>query len=780
MINTKHYPYINGLSDIRFGLNDGRRNNAFGLVRMRTPTKRRNLTMKKFTALLAAVIFLTGCSDYTQSDVSDESNEATNDTQFEASAETYLPEYDTDEAGEDAVLTAAALPTMDGSTSATPLEAGLKAELLGITYDEANELVTHTKTHESFQRLIDGDVDLIFTVPISAEQQQAADEAGVRLTSVPVAMEGFVFVVNADNPVDSLTSDQIRKIYSGEITNWSEVGGDDAPIEAYQRNSDSGSQNYMTEFMGDVPLAEPSIEHVAGGMGSLMDCVANYDNSINAIGYSVYSYAAQMYANANKIKLVAIDGVEPSKATMSDGTYPLLSCTYIMYTDKADKAVLDFAEWAVSDDGQMAVLKSGYLPVNGMEIPDEYMPYEAVGTGAAKPDDYSPNEQYEKASVQIKFGDDGYPYISFFKDSELNDMLTEELTAATQRLGEYYDEVCGGEDSGEFVPKDVLNYETYCINGYLSVVIGYAEKSGYYGYAGYAETGNYTYAEAFTIDLIEGKKIEKLSDLFYEGEDFVPALNNAISDYIAYYYAPDPAVVQKIDFSGILGEPSLFTITSVGMPKDNPYFYNGGFLAYYTDNTLDIVDMMVIGEYRSIYDMVWSAYARTYVNTFSHTVYETEIAEVEGTGVRYKRAVSSRYKTDEEISEYNTSAEAMIRQAVERLRDIGYEFDQWAQAYILEDSAQGLYKVYFSQVELGYSFYFDSETKELVEFETLFGENWKDYVDDKHKGMDIIPVAFSFNNGKPTVYYSTSENIGVIYEIANYPMENMNTKYFAS
>ncbi|MBR2402792.1 MAG: substrate-binding domain-containing protein, partial [Lachnospiraceae bacterium] len=179
---------------------------------------------------------------------------------------------------------------MDGSTSAIPLEAGLRSELYDISYYEALSQVSHTTTHQSFDRLLYAETDLIFSVPLSEEQLNKASSLGVTIEMEPVAKEGFVFVVNAANPVDSLTQDQIRKIYSGEITNWKEVGGVDAPILAYQRNEDSGSQNYMTEFMGDVQLMEPVTTTIPGGMAAMMDAVASYNNAENAIGYSVYSY----------------------------------------------------------------------------------------------------------------------------------------------------------------------------------------------------------------------------------------------------------------------------------------------------------------------------------------------------------------------------------------------------------------------------------------------------------------------------------------------------------
>ncbi|MBP0978118.1 MAG: substrate-binding domain-containing protein, partial [Oscillospiraceae bacterium] len=166
------------------------------------------------------------------------------------------------------------LPVMDGSTSAIPLEAGFKSRVLAIPYDEAYDMVEHHKTHESFDMLLSGENDMIFTVPISESQQREADEKGIHLNMVPVAKEGFVFIVNKNNPVNSLTQDQIKDIYSGVITNWKEVGGNDEPIIAYQRNSDSGSQNLITEFMGDRTLMpKENMTIVPSTMNSLIKAV---------------------------------------------------------------------------------------------------------------------------------------------------------------------------------------------------------------------------------------------------------------------------------------------------------------------------------------------------------------------------------------------------------------------------------------------------------------------------------------------------------------------------
>jgi len=288
----------------------------------------------------------------------------------------------------DAAWWAENMPSMDGSTSLIPLEAGIRSALLEISMEEAEKQVNHSTTYSSFYNLISKNIDLIFSVPLSADQLEHTTNAGVELVQVPIAREGFVFVVNKDNPVDSLTQQQLRDIYSGKITNWSEVGGPNMPIIAYQRNNTSGSQNYMVDFMGDTPLMDAPSELRPGTMSLVIDVVAINDNAEQSIGYSVYSYAADMYANINNTKFIAVDGVVPSKETMASGEYPLLSENYAIFRsdESVDSPVRRLCDWLTSEEGQLAIAAAGYVPV--MDIGFDYssaeeLPpaYSGVGCG---------------------------------------------------------------------------------------------------------------------------------------------------------------------------------------------------------------------------------------------------------------------------------------------------------------------------------------------------------------------------------------------------------------
>lgn len=705
----------------------------------------------KLAVLLCTSVLLCACG--TPENSSNVTFEAAN-TSEAADTATQSAESDSGSAAEDAAETAdivmetveeanaAELPRMDGSTSAIPLEIGLKSGFLGIPYGQAKEMVSHTTTHDSFKRLINGEVDLIFSVPISEEQQKMADEAGVTLFMEPVAREGFVFVVNEDNPVDSLTSEQLRKIYSGEITNWSQVGGNDEPILPYQRNTDSGSQNYMTDFMGDTTLLPPKTELVQGMMMSLMDAIAIYDNSTGAIGYSVYSYAAQMYANANKVKFIAVDGVKPSKAAMADESYPLLSCTYIIYTDKSPKSARKFAEKALSDEGQRYVLESGYLPVNGMEVPEKYLPYEAVGTGEPKPVDFTPPREY---SVHYLWNEsykkrNGYYELDFLKDEGLQARINGDIRVAMDELRKHY--------KPEYADTvDGISLKMSCRNGYLSLILGYFDDSA--GTNVYMETVlAYHHAETLTYDLIEGKKIERFSDLFFEGEDFLPDVNQSIDNWISQTILNvnrdyvDISTVQKQDFSCILGEPRLFTLDQIGLESDNPYFTCAPFLRYSDDNWHSVAS-----RYRDMSGIINDKYLD---DLYNYKYSEWDISYITEDGDTYKRITGSAYHTEEEVKAEDKLWYGLQKRAWETIRKANPNW-RFSHTDITTLLFEKYYHIGLSGVGAGeYPFAnFDADTLELVTMEMLIGENWREYLDESaDPDLNYIPSEWFIADSK--------------------------------
>lgn len=252
-------------------------------------------------------------------------------------------------------------PKVDGSTATAPLAEAFEANFRGKKIDEVN--VEHSKTHKAYEKLINKELDLILVTSPSEDEEKLAKKANVELEVTKVVNEGFVFFLNKNNPVDSLTVEQIQKIYSGEITNWKEVGGNDEEIIAYQRPNNSGSQTGMLDLvMKDKKIKEAPKEDIAMTMSEIIDAVSNYDNKESAIGYSYYYYANTMYLS-DEIKLLKINGVEPNNDTIKNGEYPILTAYYIVNRkDDMSSEAESLKENMLSTRGQKVAEEAGYVP----------------------------------------------------------------------------------------------------------------------------------------------------------------------------------------------------------------------------------------------------------------------------------------------------------------------------------------------------------------------------------------------------------------------------------
>ena len=490
-------------------------------------------------------------------------------------------------------------PRIDGSTSLIPLEAGVRAAIFGKSFDEAQKDVVHSTTWGSFKNLLSGDADIIFSTPISAEQQKMADEAGVKLEQVPVVKEAFVFVVNAKNPVDALTRQQIKDIYSGKITNWKQVGGSDEPIIAYQRNTDSGSQNYMIDFMGETPLMEAPTELRPGSMGGLMDVIAPNDGSLGSIGYSVYAYAADMYGTGDNIKFIKVDGAAPTKETIISGEYPLSSYNYAIFRadEPEEGAVRRLAEWMTSYDGQLAAAKAGYATVEdiGFDYEESAMAkYAAVGTGMKYPGSV-PSYEFVPAGEAFgwniyNFREQGSYEPLFIADENLRTEVKKFIAESAAKVTEDYDVMMkfidvNTEGDGEWKTYSAgitypygnaqIDGEKYAViatvkNGYLSVAVTmgytYNVQDGY---------NRYYCTETAVWDMLSGKRLAP-EELFYEGVDIAKVLNDYVNarSHTASDWREGP-IEFKTDFAGLTKKGWHITADTIYFDNDNPYFLEG-------------------------------------------------------------------------------------------------------------------------------------------------------------------------------------------------------------
>ena len=522
----------------------------------------------------------------------------------ESSSVESRPEQSAPEVSEEITFLRENFPRIDGSTSLIPLEAGIRAAIFCKSIEQAEKDVAHTTTWGSFKRLLSGDADMIFSTPISAEQQKMADEAGIKLEQVPVVKEAFVFAVNAKNPVDALSQQQIKDIYSGKITNWKQVGGSDEPIIVYQRNTDSGSQNYMIDFMGETPLMDAPTELRLGSMGGLMDVIAPNDGSLGSIGYSVYAYAADMYGTGDNIKFIKVDGAAPTKETIIFGEYPLSSYNYAIFRadEPEEGAVRRLAEWMTSYDGQLAAAKAGYATVEdiGFDYGQSVLKkYDAKGTGIAYPGSVPPYEydiefkkerEYE-GKKYFRYSDaytfeqreNGTYNAGFICDKELRrevenfvNEAVKTVSADEENMQKFIEKSCSLESGdpshwyGTYLTPRGLVTEAEIKNGYLSVYVGlsyYVEiQEGY---------ERFYRSETAVWDMISGKRLAP-EELFYDGVDIAKVINEYIS--VETQREEDMFIgsyKMKADFAGLTEGGWHLTADAIYFDNDNPYFAYG-------------------------------------------------------------------------------------------------------------------------------------------------------------------------------------------------------------
>ena len=261
------------------------------------------------------------------------------------------------------------LPRLDGAAAVFPVYSAFVPAVYPDTVtlsEKAGQVESafhYSNTVEGYRRLAEKRIDIFFGAYPSEEQRAYAEENHTTLEYIPIGYEAFVFFVNRENPVNTLTEDQIRSIYSGDIANWSEVGGENRKIIAYQRNQGSGSQSMLVRFMGDTPIMEPPTEQVQDLMDGIIHTVSNYKNNAGAIGFSFRYYLDTLIANPD-VKMLSINGVYPSVENIKSGAYAIVTPLYaVTYRECENENVSRLIDWILSDEGQFIIEETGYSGV---------------------------------------------------------------------------------------------------------------------------------------------------------------------------------------------------------------------------------------------------------------------------------------------------------------------------------------------------------------------------------------------------------------------------------
>lgn len=273
----------------------------------------------------------------------------------------------TEKIDEDIILTQNELPRIGCSAITKQLTSSI---IQNFTQDEniADNIFDVYSTEEGFNKLIKDEIDVLISTYPTDDIMTFAKLNGVDLEITPIAKDGFVFFTNVDNKIDSLKVSDIQKIYTGQIKNWSELGGENIDIKAFQHPENSPTQNEMiNSVMKNLKVDDaPKDVFYTKKFGEIDDLIATYDNTEGSLGYSYYYETKMLYDTDGKInntiKILKLNGVMPSYDTIKNGDYPIISNYYLIRNKKNQSESLNmFTDAVVSDRGKNVIKEAGYI-----------------------------------------------------------------------------------------------------------------------------------------------------------------------------------------------------------------------------------------------------------------------------------------------------------------------------------------------------------------------------------------------------------------------------------
>jgi phosphate transport system substrate-binding protein len=190
------------------------------------------------------------------------------------------------------------------------------------------------------------------------EKDQIKAKYGAYPVEIATAKDGVAVYVNEKNPIKEITSEQLKSIFTGKVTNWKEVGGSDQPIVVYSRENSSGTYVFFKEHVLENADYTPKAQTLPG--------TASVVNAISRDGKGI-GYGGTAYAKGIKLlnvkKTADSPAVAPKLATVQDGSYPLARSLFFYTRKEPAGNMKTFVDWVLSPKGQAIVDKVGYFPI---------------------------------------------------------------------------------------------------------------------------------------------------------------------------------------------------------------------------------------------------------------------------------------------------------------------------------------------------------------------------------------------------------------------------------
>ena len=242
--------------------------------------------------------------------------------------------------------------TVAGSTTCLPI-----AESVAEGFEEetgVNVLVSGLGSSAGIEAVSAGTADIA-----SSSRYLTVDEQQLGLTPIVIAHDGIAVIVNEDNPIESLTVGQLRAIYSGAITNWSQVGGNDGPIQLVNRDEASGTREaFKSMVMASTPFDRSAA--VLQGTGQVRDVVSR---SEGAIGYISMGFVESKFASTT-VKAIKVEGIAPTEETVSTGEYPISRDRYFFVNGEPSPDAKAYIDYMLDPERDDLIREAGFVPVD--------------------------------------------------------------------------------------------------------------------------------------------------------------------------------------------------------------------------------------------------------------------------------------------------------------------------------------------------------------------------------------------------------------------------------
>ncbi|HEX7705038.1 MAG TPA: phosphate ABC transporter substrate-binding protein [Thermoanaerobaculia bacterium] len=208
--------------------------------------------------------------------------------------------------------------------------------------------------------LINGTVDLAQSSrPMKdAEKESAQKNRGSKLIETSVALDALAVFVHASNAIKELSIEQIAAVYTGKITNWSQLGGENRTIVIYGRENNSGTYEYFREHVLQKADFTPRVQTLSG-TAAVINAVSR---DVNGIGYGGIAYASDVHTLAVRAE-ASSPAFAPTEENVANGTYPVSRNLYFYWFENSRPEITQFVEWTISPTGQAVVENVGYYPL---------------------------------------------------------------------------------------------------------------------------------------------------------------------------------------------------------------------------------------------------------------------------------------------------------------------------------------------------------------------------------------------------------------------------------